>query len=227
MGANGNGSNSSQGFLGDCARCKTEKRIDYPDSHFLSVIRNEPALLCAACATNPEERTVPVEVLQPIFDHQPLGHPITGALQPISAAPDESNSGARQYWMEIGHMVLETMATWGDKVLKFSFGGNRYKGLWLKPHWESSRVAGFTMAGDTPSKNLELDVYQIHRLKSLGLAEEGQKNKSWSIHLTEPEGTITNASAAIIHILRFGYLLEPGDMYSFTPTLDIDFSESD
>jgi hypothetical protein len=59
----------------------------------------------------------------------------------------------------------------------------------------------------------------------LGFQEEGKTNKTWLIQLSETEGTIPNASAITIHILRFGYLLEPSDLTSITPTLDVDFSD--
>jgi hypothetical protein len=208
-----------------CESCNTFKTLVYPASHFLLVDRSEPTMLCDSCADTPEKRTVPIEMIRPIVDQRPLEPPITGSLQPVCAEPDEPGTGAHQYWMEIGHMVLETMVTWSNKVLKFTFGGNRYKGLWIQPRWDSRLVTGFTIAGTTPSKNLNLDIYQLHRLRALGFQEEGQKNKTWSIELTEPERGVPNASAAVIHILRFGYLLEPGDMYSFTPSLDIDSSD--
>ena len=50
-------------------------------------------------------------------------------------------------------------------------------------------------------------------------------NKTWSIHLTEAEGSIENSSAVLLHILRFGYLLEPSDLNGITPTLDIDLDD--
>ena len=150
---------------------------------------------------------------------------MTGAFHPIEVSQDDPSIGAYQYWMDIGNMVIGEMAVWKDKVMKFTFGGNRYKGLWLKPEWNENRVCGIALAGDTPSMNLELDVYQRYRLTQLGFHEEGKTNKTWSIRLSEPEGNIPNASAVIIHILRFGYLLEPSDLNSITPTLDVDFSD--
>jgi hypothetical protein len=163
--------------------------------------------------------------LWPIIQNTKLDKPLTGSFRPIEVPPDDPSGGAYEYWMDIGHMVLEEMAVWKNKILKFSFGGNRYKGLWLKPIWNENSVSGITLAGDTPSKNLELDAYQLSRLMQLGFQEEGKTKKTWSIQLSEHEGGIPNASAIIIHILRFGYLLEPSDLNSITPTLDVDFSD--
>ena len=209
-----------------CEICKVSKVLIYPTSHF--VIRERgtaKGFACDDCASTDEMREIPISLIRPIFDGNPLDVPQTGSFKPINASHDDPDSAAYQYWMEIGHMVLEEMAVWKDKIIKFTFGGNRYKGLWLKPEWDGHRVVGISLAGDTPSKNLELDVYQHYRLSQLGFQEEGKTNKTWSIKLSEPEGNIPNATSIIIHILRFGYLLEPSDLNSITPTLDVDFSD--
>lgn len=209
-----------------CEICKKSKALIYPDSHFIITERGTAkGFACDDCAGTEEMREIPIALIRPIFEGNPLDVPQTGAFHPINASNDDLESAAHQYWMEIGHMVLEEMAVWKDKIMKFTFGGNRYKGLWLKPEWNGHNVVGISLAGDTPSKNLELDVYQRLRLTHMGFQEEGKTNKTWSIPLSEPEGTIPNASAIIIHILRFGYLLEPSDLNSITPTLDVDFSD--
>jgi len=161
----------------------------------------------------------------PIVENEPLGTPLSGAFTPVTVEPDAPGSPAHEYWMGIGHMILETMATWQGKVLKFSVGGNRYKGMWIKPHWDGLKVSAISLAGSTPSKKLELDVYQVSRLKKLGFIETGNTNKVWTLELQPEEGDIPNSSAIILHIVRFGYLLEPSDLYSITPTLDVDFSD--
>ena len=210
-----------------CDDCKVFKSLIYPSSHYVYTVKGSAkGVLCSECANAHKGiRKIPAIMLRPLIENVPLDHPMTGAFHPIKVSQDDPSIGAYQYWMDIGHMVIGEMAVWKDKVMKFTFGGNRYKGLWLKPEWNENRVCGIALAGDTPSMNLELDVYQRYRLTQLGFHEEGKTNKTWSIRLSEPEGNIPNASAIIIHILRFGYLLEPSDLNSITPTLDVDFSD--
>jgi hypothetical protein len=209
-----------------CDDCNVFKPLIYPSSHFVYTEKGSAkGVICGDCANSDEKRSIPVGMIRPVIDQTQLDNPVLGNFHPIKVSPDDPSGGAHQYWMDIGHMVIEEMAAWKAKIMKFTFGGNRYKGLWLKPQWDGNRVVGISLAGDTPSKNLELDVYQLFRLKQLGFQEEGKTNKTWFIQLSEPEGTIPNASAIIIHILRFGYLLEPSDLNSITPTLDVDFSD--
>jgi hypothetical protein len=209
-----------------CDNCQTLKPLIYPASHFLHAsLGILKGMLCSECADTEEKREIPIGMIQPILENTPLDQPLSGKFSAILVPPDDPGTGANQYWMDIGLMVLEELATWKDKVMKFSFGGQRYKGLWLKPHWHEKRVIKISIAGDTPSKNLELDIYQQTRLAKFGFQEEGKTNKIWSIDLNEVEGTVPNVSSIIIHILRFGYLLEPSDLNRITPTLDVDFSD--
>jgi hypothetical protein len=77
------------------------------------------------------------------------------------------------------------------------------------------------MAGDSPSKGIELNVYQTTRLAQLGFIEEGDRDKTWRIALELHEQGVSNVTSILVHVLRFGYLFEPTDVNSFTPTLDM------
>jgi hypothetical protein len=220
------GTGSEQPSEIHCDECKVFKPLIYPSSHFVYTEKGSAkGVICGDCANTSDKRNIPVGLIRPFINQAPLDQPIVGKFHPIKVSADDPSGAAYQYWMEMGHMIIQEMAAWQHKIMKFTFGGNRYKGLWLKPLWNGNRVIGISLAGDTPSKNLELDVYQLSRLTQLGFQEEGKTNKTWSIQLSELEGTIPNASAIIIHILRFGYLLEPSDLNSITPTLDVDFSD--
>jgi len=210
----------------DCVSCEIFKPVLYPDSHFVLTEHGVPrGFVCSICADTEEKRQIPISMVSPVVDQVPLVEPVTGAFAPIPTQPDPMDSGAYQYWMWVGHMILETMVMWQGKLLKLSLSSQRYKGLWIKPHWDGRTVIGFSIAGDTPSKKLELDVYQLSRLKQLGFTETGKTNKVWTIDLLPIEGNIHNSSAIVVHLVRHGYLLEPSDLNSITPTLDIDFSD--
>lgn len=211
-----------------CENCQNSTPIIFPSSHFVFIERGEArGLICQKCADSPVKRKVPIGFIRPLLEGTQLATPVKGNFRNAEISEDDPESGAFQYWREIGHMIIEEMAIWQEKVLKFTFGGMRYKGLWLKPHWTGSRVTAMSIAGDTPSKKLELDVYQITRLSQMGFVESGRTNKIWEIQLTEQESDIPNASAIIIHVLRYGYLLDPSDLNSITPTLDIDTSDAE
>lgn len=210
----------------DCGVCEEFAPIIYPDSHFVYVLGGINAgLICDRCADTEDKREIPVWVVKPIIENEPLPAPKPGAFRPAQVESTDEDAPAHDYWMSMGHMILEVMAMWRGKVLKLSLGGNRYKGIWIKPHWNGPVVAGISLAGDTPSKKLELDVYQASRLKKLGFTETGRSNKLWSLNLEPDEGDVLNSSAIVSHIIRYGYLLEPSDLSSITPTLDVDFSD--
>jgi hypothetical protein len=210
----------------DCAVCEAFAPVIYPDSHFVSMSGGMDAvLICDSCADTEDKRQIPVRLIKPIIENEPLGPPKPGAFRPIQVEPTHQDAPAHDYWMSMGHMILEVMATWQDKVLKFSLGGNRYKGIWIKPHWNGPVVASISLAGDTPSKKLELDVYQVSRLRKLGFTETGSTNKFWQLDLEPDEGDVLNSSAIVLYTIRHGYLLEPSDLYSITPTIDADFSD--
>lgn len=212
--------------LVDCANCGQSKALLYPDTHYFVVeFGVQRGIFCRDCADTREKQSIPLGMIRAIIEDQALEGPLTGLFRPISVEQDTPGTNSHQYWKEIGQLILETMAIWQGKIKKFSISGNRYKGLWVIPEWEGSRVAAISIAGDTPSKKLELDVYQRSRLSKLGFQEVGNTNKTWSIQLTEAEGSIENSSAVLLHILRFGYLLEPSDLNGITPTLDIDLDD--
>ena len=212
--------------LFECSSCKTESPFLYPESHFMHVTNGVPqGVICSTCADTPEKRVIPNGMIKAIIEGEPLDEPLVGNFHPAVQATIQESGMIGDFWVDLGHSILETMAVWQGKVLKFSLGGNRYKGLWIKPHWLGTRVSGFSLAGDTPSKNLELDIYQLSRLRKMGFIEEGRTNRIWEIALTAEEGTITNSSGIILHILKYGYLLEPTDLSTVTPTLDIDLDD--
>ena len=206
-----------------CEGCKKEKPALGAGSFYLHTHKGRPVgLFCASCSDADEKRTIPIEMIEPIINDEPLPEPAQGNFKPIETKLDRSNSALAETWKDRGHLFLETMAMWQGLVLKFSIGGNRYKGIWVRPAWNGRQVSSLTFAGDTPSKGLELDVYQISRMRKLGLIEQGAKNKEWTVNLLLHEQTPDNAAAVILHVLRQGYLLDPSDIYSVTPTLDID-----
>lgn len=210
----------------DCELCEEFGPVIYPDSHFVCLSGGTNAgLICDRCADTEDKRQTPVWVVKPIIEDEPLAAPRLGAFHPVQVEPTDEDAPAHDYWMRVGHMILEVMAMWPGKVLKFSLGGTRYKGIWIKPQWNGPVVTGISLAGDTPSKKLELDVYQVSRLKKLGFTETGRTNKLWSLNLEPNEGDVLNSSAIVLHIIRYGYLLEPSDLSSITPTLDVDFSD--
>lgn len=206
-----------------CEGCKQEKPALGYESFYLHTHKGNPVgLFCASCSDNDEKRIIPIGMIAPIMNNEPLPSPAQGNFRPIETNTERVNSGLAEAWKDRGHLFLETMAMWQGLVLKFSIGGNRYKGIWIRPDWDGRQVSSIAFSGDTPSKGMELDIYQISRLRKLGLVEQGLKNREWVVNLLPHEQGPDNAAAIILHVLRQGYLLDPSDIYSVTPTLDID-----
>jgi len=207
----------------DCYRCEAKKPfLADGDFYFVATLGKPEGFTCSDCAVTDEDRLVSATELVSMVKDEPLPEPVTGAFRPIST---KGSSGAKEqspFWKEAGENILEVMVTWHGKVLKFSIGTEKHKGLWVKPIWDGSTVQGLEIAGDTPSKGLELDVYQTRRLSQLGFTEEGKTNKTWSLSFEPHEKRIANASSVISHILRYGYLLDVQEVTSLTPTIDID-----
>jgi hypothetical protein len=210
----------------ECFRCKEKKPLLTDDSFFFIVDRGVPeGFLCSNCAVSSADRLLPAIELMSIMTDEPLAPPATGAFTPLPDKGDGTQAQASSFQKEMNDNILEVMATWHGKVLKLGFGTQKAKGLWIKPIWEGSIVRGLQLAGDTPSKGIELDIYQTRRLAQLGFQEEGATNKIWSITFQDHETGIANASAVISYVLRHGYLLDVADITSFTPTLDIDTAD--
>ena len=209
-----------------CVECKQSHPLIYPESHFFLVDRGDPVgFICNTCAVTEEQRALPVGDIECVLEEIPLPEPIAGNYKPVVSKTILEKGIQKGYWEELGQTILETMAMWQGKVLKFNASANRFKGVWVKPTWDGTKITGLVIAGDTPTKKVELDVYQIHRLRRMGFVEEGKTNKTWSLELTKPEQGIVNASSIILSVLKQGYLLESTDLYAFNPTLDVDFSD--
>lgn len=209
-----------------CIECKQDKALIYPDSHYFMVQRGDPlGFICKGCAVTEEQRALPAGDIECVVEEIPLPEPVAGNFKPVVSQTILEKGIQKGYWEELGQSILETMAMWQGKVLKFNASANRYKGIWVKPVWEGNKVAGLIIAGDTPTKKLELDVYQLHRLRRMGFVEEGKTNKTWSLELTKQEQGLVNASSIILSVLKQGYLLESTDLYAFNPTLDIDLED--
>jgi hypothetical protein len=210
----------------ECHRCKTKKPLFTEDSFFFIVPFGQPeGLVCSDCTVSEEERLLSAVEIISIIGDEPLGPPRQGAFKPLPKEGDSVSSEDSPFWTSAGETILETMAGWHGKVLKFTIGSEKHKGLWVKPIWEGSKVKGLQLAGDTPSKGLELDIYQTRRLSQFGFVEEGRSNKIWSLSFQEHEMGVANATAVITYVLRHGYLLDVNEVTSLTPTLDVDFSD--
>ena len=210
----------------ECHRCKTEKPLLSDDSFFFVVNFGEPeGLACSECAVSAQDRLLPALEIISLINDEPLDPPIKGAFCPLPKEGAEGPPEDSPFWTTAAETILETMATWHGKVLKFTIGSEKHKGLWVKPIWEGSKVQGLQLAGDTPSKGLELDIYQTRRLSQFGFVEEGRTNKIWSLSFQEHEMGVANATAVITYVLRHGYLLDVNEVTSLTPTLDVDFSD--
>lgn len=210
----------------ECYRCKTKKPLLNDDSFFFIVIYGKPeGLTCSECAVSTQDRLLPAIEIISILRDQPLDPPLEGAFRPLAQESSSAVTDESPFWATAAESILDSMASWHGKVLKFSIGSQKHKGLWVKPIWQSSRVQGLQIAGDTPSKNLELDIYQTRRLSQLGFVEDGRTNKVWSLSFQEHEMGVANASAVIAYTMRHGYLLDIQEVTSLSPTLDVDFSD--
>lgn len=210
----------------ECFRCNEKKPLLSDDSFFFIVDRGiSEGFTCSECAVSPKDRLLPAIELMGLMTEDTLAPPQKGAFVPLPDKGVGDQVPESPFQKETNVKILEVMATWHGKVLKLGFGTQKAKGLWIKPIWEGSIVRGLQLAGDTPSKGLELDIYQTRRLAQLGFQEEGATNKVWSMTFQEHETGIANASAVISYVLRHGYLLDVADITSFTPTLDIDTAD--
>ena len=204
-----------------CEKCKTE--FPFKELHtafYVSEYGTPKGIYCSNCAVTPEERALSAKEIESLMT-QLAPHPVSGAFKPREDSAYTGPEAMASFWLGIAASILNTFAVWHGKVLKFSIGSPRYRGLWIKPTWTGSRVTELLMAGDSPSKGIELNVYQTTRLAQLGFIEEGDRDKTWRIALEPHEQGVSNVTSILVHVLRFGYLFEATDVNSFTPTLDM------
>lgn len=86
--------------------------------------------------------------------------------------------------------------------------------------WTDSKVRGISFPGDSISSGLELDIYQEHRLREMGLTEFGDQQKTWQIQLEDPENNPVNLARIVCHVLEFGYFMKHHKIYSMNMTVN-------
>lgn len=182
-------------------------------------------LLCEECfdpASIPG-RFIAVRDLNRPLEPKP---PVTGKFKTVKT--DEEVHHARtqafysDFWRQLEQDFYAELQRFTSTILHFTFSGPDYKGIMFTPVWEGDSIVGLDVAGDTPSKKFQLNIYQTHRLKQMGFVVSGERDKVWSIELEPQERDFANVARIITHVMEFGYMMRPQKIAGFTPVLDID-----
>jgi hypothetical protein len=66
-----------------------------------------------------------------------------------------------------------------------------------------------------------MNVYQVHRLKVMGLAGPVENPKEWTLQLSGQEASFENVVRILSHVLEFGYMIDVSRIDAITPILDV------
>lgn len=153
------------------------------------------------------------------------GAPMVGAFQPVKSSEEivfaRTDAFYAPFWLDLENQFLEIFNEFGSKFMNFTISSHFYKGMKVTLVWDRGQLSGLTVQGTSPSRKLQLDVYQTYRLREMGLIETGLKDRTWDLQFQPHEVSYENVARVISHILEFGYMLKPARSLGISPQLDI------
>ena len=186
------------------------------------VVKNQKfeKLFCPTCTPMQPSSTGVVKLNGGFVFDQP---PIKANFHPVKTADEIRHFRQLKlddaHWSELEIEVRGAFQENSVRLNKLTVHNGDFKDLWVKFVWSEERLMGLEFAGDVPRLAQDLDIYQKHRLRLMGLVESSNKNRIWSISLTPAETSGDNVGRIISHVLQFGYFLKSHKTQGFVPTL--------
>lgn len=206
-----------------CAKCNKEGVFEKLVGWAVEMKNNQAtAFFCSDCKegldVNPESielKFVPFETKLPIL----------GNFKPVKSKKEfESVRGTymnTEHWSEFEDQIGQAIASKKPVLERIHVENHQdIPALYIYIVRDSERVVQIDFAGDTPGKGLDLDIYQKHRLAEMGLTVSGEKDKTWSLIVSEPEAEPTNLARVISHVLEFGYFVKHHKIISLNMTVN-------
>lgn len=195
-----------------CARCRVSSPLESGMEGWRGISRDagkvEP--LCPSCADGVDE-TISLAGIATIDPASPEA-PMIGAFRPVREGQDLRNFIATvpfgQLWreLEIG-LTLELQGTSVDSY-RVTLEYDQWPGLIFTVERLPSGGARFAAPTTDASRTPRLDIYQVHRLRRMGL-QEVEGGKFWAVELTAEETNARNIAQIVVQMGVFVYSLFP------------------
>jgi hypothetical protein len=151
--------------------------------------------------------------------------PLSGAFKPCKDPREilelRQKSYFAPFWIGLEDDMFQMLHEWGEKLLRFSLSSRTYKGYKIVFNWQNGVITGLTFPGSSSATKPPMSVYQVHRLRGMGLQGQGYNPKEWSIDLPGTEASFENVMRVISHVLEFGYMIDVSRVDAITPILDV------
>lgn len=152
--------------------------------------------------------------------------PLSGNFRPVKTKDEivysRTDAFFGPYWLDLEQNMLQDLNQLGPKLLRYTFPGPHFKGISISPIWEKDEVVGLEVAGDTPSKKLQLSVHQTHRIKQMGFHREGTTDQLWEIAFQPEERVPNNVARVITHLMEYGYMMRANRITDVSTIVDVD-----
>lgn len=153
-----------------------------------------------------------------------LSGPLVGKFKPCKTneeiIDERQKSFYREYWNRMEKDVLDMLVGWQDRFLRIVLSSRTYKGYRIVFHWSDGALVGLEFPGNTSAVKPPMTVYQVHRLRAMGLEGEGLNPPTWTLALEGPEADLENVVRVISHVLDYGYLIDAARVDAITPILE-------
>jgi len=150
--------------------------------------------------------------------------PTSGALKPILTQREfeenRANSFTAKFWVQFETDLLASLVQWEGKLMTFSLSSRTYSGYKVHFSWNGGRITSLSFPGNTKKVKPPINIYQIHRLRKLGLIGAEDNPREWSLALTPAEQQLENIARIVSHVLEFGFLIDPSRISGLTPIID-------
>ena len=157
---------------------------------------------------------------EPIFSYEA---PKAGNFRPVKDLPETNElrdcGEFGSSWWDLEFDIFEILRN-GYKMIKLGVQTGEFDEIWIKYEWSGNQIRSLSVIGDRPKKSFEYSVYQRARMQKMGLRENGEINKDWSLELTSTEMEFKNIARITSHILQFGLLLQQHKIHGLTPIID-------
>lgn len=151
--------------------------------------------------------------------------PIVGVFKPCKSSEEildiRKNSYGAKFWVSLEEDLFALLNEYGDKFLRFSLSSRTFKGYRIEFLWEQGNLVGLTLPGNTSKTQPPMSVYQVHRLRQMGIEGEGSNPKVWTLRVSGSEASYENIARILTHVLEFGYMIDASRIDAVTPTLDV------
>ena len=189
-----------------------------------SNIPEEMHVVCTQCHEEDEFENIPE--LARVSTSLELSGPISGRFKPCKPndviIEERQRFFDRERWNQLERDSLDMFLDWGEKFLGFSLSGRTYKGYKIAFQWRDHKLVAIEFSGNSASMYPPMDIYRVHRMRTMGLEAQGDNPKLWYIELDGEEAGFENVVRVISHVLCYGYMLDLSRIDEVSPIVDVD-----